>query len=118
MKEDLDLFSEKDKNTTDFAFTWWEKRRLMYNLIVGVLGILCLVSYGMMTINIIGWLNILFFGISLNAFYFFGFGTEMLLKKYFKADIDFAGLRSVLFWSGTILSVFLVLGISFLAEFL
>lgn len=45
-----DLFQEKKEESLLVAFEWWEKRRLRYNLIVGITGLLLLLLHDLMSL--------------------------------------------------------------------
>lgn len=87
---------------------WWEKRRLLYNFIVGVVGLVAV----FMVLNqnsYIAFSEILLFailpyGFAANVFYLFGWVTELLIRYYFKITLS-PSVRQVLFWIGTCISI-------------
>jgi len=83
------LFPPADyRRTTLSTLTWWESRRGIYNVVVGGSGILTLI-----TIRLISWMPpglrfdldwrpVLAYGLMANVCYTFGFGIEILLKRF------------------------------------
>ncbi len=89
------------------AFAWWEKRRLLYNVIVGAAGILAIVFFtGFTFINIPG---IILYGIIANLFYSLGFLLEMIARYYFRSTINFSPRRRMIFWTGVLFSIVVTL---------
>ena len=90
------------------AFAWWEKRRLVYNLIVGcsgLFGIVLFPFFGLITL-----LGILIYGFMTNVFYTFGFIIEVASKHYFKSKDNLIPRRKTLFIAGLIFSVLMTAG--------
>lgn len=113
-----DLFPDKDENTFKAAFAWWEKKRLLYNLIMGISGVFLILLDRVENFNFYSLIGILLFGLAANACYFTGFLLEACLRHYFNIQTDFTNRRPVIFWIGTILSLGLMLMLLFLAAFL
>jgi hypothetical protein len=117
MNNNQDLFPEEDKNSFEAAFAWWEKRRLRYNLIVGLPGLLfLLIHYRVMGFHLSTIISAVVIGIIANGFYCLGYLTEFFLKYYFHSTIDFADKRNTVFWLGTVFSIFALLLLGFVAE--
>jgi hypothetical protein len=109
MKE-KDLFPDKDENTLYAAFSWWEKKRLLYNIIIGITGLMGMLWYmGYIPLKPYDIIGMLAWGFMANIFYFGGFLLEPVFKYYFKPDIDFADKRSNFFWAGTVFSVLITI---------
>jgi hypothetical protein len=117
-----DLFTREDlTGSLDAAFKWWERKRLLYNIIILPVIFLCILdymihNYGKFPFRAV--LEILAIGISANFFYFAGFAFEWFMVDCFKSENDFSGWRKPLFWLGIIFSIFGLLIVFFLAEFL
>ena len=109
--ENKDLFTDETNKSLLAAFAWWEKRRLIYNLIVGAVGILILI-YANWSIDVSEIIGIIFYGVTVNLFYCLGFIFEVAAKYYFKSNDDFSKHRNSLFVLGVILSFFITIGIA------
>lgn len=92
---------------------WWERRRPLYNFVVGSTG---LVTLG--TLHVISWLPphlgvdpplplIILYGIAANACYTFGFALEALLQRLWGDDV--APVGPTLWRHGLVFSVGLTL---------
>lgn len=117
MNNNSDLFPEEDKTSFEAAFAWWEKRRLRYNIIVGLPGLLLLlIDYRLKVFNLSTIISVVTIGIIANGCYCLGYLMEFFLKYYFRSTIDFADKRNTVFWIGTTISIFVVLFLGFVAE--
>ena len=85
------------------ALTWWEKKRMWYNILVGVSGLIAIVLYAnyFSLGEIIG---LLLYGVVLNIFYSTGFILEALNIYYLKQKFQIEYLRYPLLIIGTVLS--------------
>ena len=89
--------------------TWWEGRRLRYNLIVGGVGVLIFVMIAIVNLHMrevlisIGILGF-FYAIAANLLYCLGWGIEILLRYYLKIELPLF-LRSMLYWMGVVVSL-------------
>ena len=94
-------------------FGWWESRRPIYNLIVGVAGLVTLASF-----QVISWLPphlglhfpwplIIVYGLCANACYTFGYAIEALLERMWGDEVSPVG--PTLFRHGLVFSVGLTL---------
>jgi hypothetical protein len=112
--EQQDLFSDEQDKSLLAAFAWWEKRRLVYNLIIGSTGILCIFILSLLPfLSIIDLFGVILYGIIANMFYSLGFLIEVATKHYFRSKIDFTEKRKALFGIGLILSILITIGLSF-----
>ncbi len=86
------------------ALRWWEKKRLVFNIIVGVVGFLGLglVSVRMFPIEFAG---IIFWGLFLNLCYSLGFLFEVFDAYYFKGKLRLYRFRLIFFIVGTLSAV-------------
>jgi hypothetical protein len=103
MKESKDLFNiEKDISILS-AFGWWEKRRWIYNIVVGFTGVFFMFLMPMVTsFDIIG---IVIYGLLANLCYSLGFLIEVVARYYFKNESDFMDRRKLMFGAGLVISV-------------
>jgi hypothetical protein len=99
-----DLFPDKEQEPLLRAFAWWEKKRLLYNIIVGFTGILVWLSFPIHTF--LDSLSVILYGVIANLFYSTGFLLEVVMVHYFKKDMIFEKWRPALFWTGLIFSMF------------
>jgi hypothetical protein len=91
---------------------WWEKKRLVYNLITLFGGLLVFVlrsgvPNGLSPNEFYHMHPYLFLGVMLlgaNIFYCFGWGSEVLLNHYFKLTFFSKGLRMFLYIGGSLFS--------------
>lgn len=86
---------------------WWESRRLIFNLAVGVVGSYAI--YEGMSGKDYNWsvydtLGVLWWGIGANIFYSLGLLVEIFDWYYFKNKLGLRNLRLFLFISGLVLS--------------
>ena len=114
MNKTEDLFPEEDKNSFEAAFAWWEKRRLRYNIIVGIPGLL-LVLLNLNNLNLWSFISIGLFGIAANGFYCLGYLGEFFLKYYFHFTTDFSDRRNTVYWIGVSISVLVEFAFAVLA---
>ena len=117
MNNNSDLFPEEDKSSFEAAFKWWEKRRLRYNIIVGLPGLLILlVDYKLNAFHPSTIISAIIIGVIANGCYCLGYLMEYFLKYYFGSTIDFPGKRNTVFWIGVAISIFVLLLLGFVAE--
>ena len=102
------------RRTTMGILTWWESRRLVYNVIVGTTGLVSLGIIGLISIIPPGvprllppWQLILAYGAAANVCYTFGPAVEILLQRIWKRKVLPVG--PVLFRQGLSFSVGLTL---------
>lgn len=106
MKEDelIDVNTnyQKTDNIT-LALGWWEKKRLWFNLFVGISGILGI----LLNINLFHFYDIvliLFYGLFANLMYSIGFLLEAFDQYYLKSKLKVHLFRLPLFLMGVIFS--------------
>ena len=115
MEKSSELFPEPDKHSFEAAFAWWEKRRLRYNITVGIPGALMVLLDLSITGKNPGFspvtyaVYIVAFAVFANACYCLGYLLEFFLKYYFRSGIDFPDKRNNLYWIGTAFPVFVVI---------
>ncbi len=106
--ENKDLFNNDPDKSLLTAFAWWEKKRIIYNVVVGAAGIYFLFSGGW-DLNIIEFIGAIIYGIISNLFFCLGFLIEIGVKHYFKSEKDFSKKRELLFWLGLLFSVLITI---------
>jgi hypothetical protein len=111
--EQQDLFNEQEDKSLLTAFGWWEKRRLIYNLIVGATGVVCIIILSLFPfLELIDLAGIVIYGIVANMFYSLGFLIEIASRYYFKSKMDFTERRKTLFGIGLTLSILITIGLT------
>lgn len=111
---ETDLFSYGNEQKLMSGFVWWEKKRLLYNILTGLAGLIIVLSFGIYSFGLFDLFGILLWGFVANVFYCIGFVIEPILKYYLKRDIDFSEKRPVLFWIGTVFSIIVTISYGFL----
>ena len=113
-----ELFTPKQKEDKLLltAFGWWEKKRIIYNIVVGCAGVFILFTNGG-EFTIPNFIGIIIYGLLANLFYSLGFLIEIGAKHYFKSDRDFGKIREGLFWAGLILSVIITIFLGSISTF-
>ena len=105
-----DLFPDKDETSLMDSFRWWERKKGLYNIIVGLSGIAGMFIFtGHIPLTPLDLMGIFAWAIAANVCYFTGFLLEPIAKYYLKSTIDFADKRSNFFWTGTILSILITI---------
>jgi hypothetical protein len=103
-----------ESQSLNAALDWWEKKRLWFNLIVGISGLIVIVIFysSFQFVNLIG---AVFYGVLMNIMYSLGFFLEALDLHYLKGKLNLFKFRNFFFISGVILvGLFtLVSGIAF-----
>jgi hypothetical protein len=103
MTESKDIFNIEKDNSILSAFGWWEKRRWIYNIVVGFTGAFFMFLLPMVTsFDIIG---IVIYGLLANLCYSLGFLIEVVARYYFKNETDFTDRRKLMFGAGLVISV-------------
>lgn len=118
---EVDILTEWSKPTVADPFKWWEKKRLLYNIIILPIIILLIIDYRFrdpVKFGLSDFFSFLIIAIFANSFYFGGCLFEIIMKDVIKSEKDFSGWRKLLFWLGIFFSTFVLLVIFFLAEFL
>jgi hypothetical protein len=111
MEEDDFLLDDarirQDQSILDMI-QWWEKRRLLYNLVVGFVGLLAVVFLSQkqhpVPFGEILWFAALPYALFANVAYLAGWVLELLVLYYFKIALNLSS-RQTLLWLGTIISI-------------
>jgi len=101
--EILEESSEHQTSSMMEAIKWWEKRRVWFNVAVGLSGLISILFLFPM-FNLYDILGIIFYGIAANVFYSFGFVLEALNLHYLNGRIEMSKYRMALFLIGTLFS--------------
>ena len=94
-------------------FAWWERRRLVYNLIVGSAGLVTLTALHILSLLPpyvrfdAPWPLVILYGVCANLGYSLGFAIEALLERMYGQDV--APVGPTLFRHGLVFSVGLTL---------
>ena len=83
------------------SYTWWAKKRLLFNILVGLTGLLTIFTFGF-NFYIADMLGILAWGLVANGLYSFGYVVESLVLVRTKGASRISQSRSLLFWLGTV----------------
>lgn len=99
----IDDFSDLESQNSPLyeSFAWWEKNRLYFNLLVGIVGVLSTLQFS----NYFGVDEIigsLLWGLVANLFYSAGFMLEGMDYYYFKGKFRIKVIRMVFFVVGTL----------------
>ncbi|UPT69097.1 MAG: hypothetical protein M0D57_10975 [Sphingobacteriales bacterium JAD_PAG50586_3] len=88
------------------SFRFWEgRRRLIYNVCVGFVGLFAFVVNPYFFIFIL--FGGFFYGVFANAFYTLGYGLDSIIIHNSKGKWSLAEYRELLYWGGLLFSVFL-----------
>ena len=83
------------------AHAYWLKKRLIFNIIVGTVGLIATILYSQ-SLSIFDLMGILMWGLVANGLYSFGYAIESyIITKH--PNIKFENIRGLLFWVGTLL---------------
>lgn len=103
MTDKKDLFDLEPDKSLLTAFGWWEKRRWIFNLVMGLTGsVIFFLIPSVETLDILG---VLVYGILANLCYCTGFLIEVVARYYFKNESDFTRKREFLYGAGLLFSV-------------
>ena len=103
MTDKKDLFDLEPDKSLLTAFGWWEKRRWIFNLVVGLTG--SIFFFLVPSFNSFDILGVLVYGILANLCYCTGFLIEVAARYYFKNESDFTRKREFLYAAGLLFSV-------------
>jgi hypothetical protein len=96
-----DASKNNPESTLLDAYKYWGKKRLLFNLIVGVTGVVAIFLYAR-TFSLLEFVDILIWGIVANGLFSFGYAFESyVIVKHPKAN--FKNIRFLLFYIGTFL---------------
>ena len=107
---DEEIIDEADSTPIDpvrAAFAWWAKRRLRYNLIVGLSGVITLVimdSFGSLELILA-----IIYGIFANLCYTSGFLLTALDLHFFNSALGLYAIRNGLYTLGLVFSIALTI---------
>ena len=92
---------------------WWESKRLLFNLAVGLFGVFGIyigISQYEYTLTIIDFIGIIFWGVSANILYSTGLLLELLDWYYLNNKIRIYRFRRLFFIGGLLFSCVFTLG--------
>ena len=91
--------TREDIESLNYAIRWWEKKRILFNIVVGAAGLLTLflAPFGLFAFDIFG---IVAWGLMANLMYSVGLLLEVFDKHYFNSAFKFYKYRMVLFVLG------------------
>ena len=110
--ETTDIFTDEVDRSLMTSFAWWEKRRLVYNLLMALSGLFAIILIGSFYLDDL--VVVLLYGVIANLFYSLGFFIEIGARYYFKSDRDFAEIRKTLFGIGLAISIGVTIAIGML----
>jgi hypothetical protein len=98
---DDDILAHQKNTDILEKFQWWEKKRLLFNLAVGITGVIATIlhckHFGAFELfGTVAW------GAVANILYSTGFLLEMIDYYYFKGNIKLEGVRMLLLITGTL----------------
>lgn len=84
------------------AHRFWNKKRLLFNAVVGIAGVLSVLFFFDLNLNILDVIGIIIWGVVANALYSIGYVLDSYLITTSKGEKSLAGGRLIWFWLGTI----------------
>ena len=88
------LFPAPAKRTVGGIVTWWESRRLAYNIFVGSAGLITTAAFALITAlppisdpELIPWQGMIAFGLGANFFYTMGSMIEIVAQKIWGNEV-------------------------------
>jgi hypothetical protein len=117
MKKDLLIPTFKDEQLM-LLLKWWERKRIWFNFLVGLSGLLPLLFTGLTYFNLLSLLGICFYGLMANICYSLGFLSELLIKLYIKPSFEFGEKRKLVFLLGTAFSMIVTFTLSYFTSLL
>jgi hypothetical protein len=114
--ENKDLFTDETDKSLLTAFAWWEKKRVIYNMIMLITGLIIMLYFG--DFDLLSLIGIILYGLIANIFYCLGFFIELAARHYFKSEKDFKQTRELIFWAGLIFSIVLTIWLGELSSML
>lgn len=84
---------------------WWERMRLWYNLMVGLVGLIAVSNLWEEMYHLELLMGVLFYGILANAAYTAGWVADVLVRFYSKGRFSLHGYRVVFFLFGLLFSL-------------
>jgi hypothetical protein len=92
---------------------WWEKKRIWFNVIIGVIGILAVYMYCTDAIETEDIIGIILWGIMANILYSVGILLEIVNQYYLKGKLNIFRFRHVFFILGTLMYMFVTWNYAF-----
>jgi hypothetical protein len=90
-------------NLLNETIVWWEKQRIIFNIVVGISGLLSLIIISPSYFGITEIIGILFWGIIANILYSSGILIEILNLYYFNSKVKFYKFRFGFYVFGSLL---------------
>jgi hypothetical protein len=90
-------------NLLNESIVWWEKNRIGFNILVGLTGIISLITFLSEPFGITEVFGILFWGVIANVLYSFGVLVEIFNLYYFERKLNFFKFKYLFYVTGTIL---------------
>lgn len=87
------------------SLTWWDKKRVWFNIIILVTAVLYLIMIQPKSFGLNEFFGALLYGLVLNVFYCLGFLMELYDYKYLKNRLKSQNYRNTFFILGTVFSV-------------
>ncbi len=84
------------------SFRYWAGRRLLFNSIVGIAGVISVITLIGSFITLFDLFGMAIWGVVANIFYSTGYIIESYVIARSKGESNLAGSRDFLFWTGTI----------------
>ena len=103
-----------DNNRLNETISWWEKKRIIFNIIIGFFGILALI---IIQPSCFGWfdcIGILLWGIMANILFSLGILLEIANQYYFKSKYNVYQFRNFFYVIGTLAYAFVTFSYPFL----
>jgi hypothetical protein len=112
MTDLLNEFEEEQQpteaNRLKAAFSFWFKKRWLYNFILLVIGWLAMYAHGS-TINFITVLDIFFWILVANLAFSLGYSLDSFFIFYLPQKNFYERLRPIIFWTGTVSAILVML---------
>ncbi len=111
MEDTLDSNEKRHHTNLYEGIQWWEKRRLWFNLAVGIAGLIPLLGY-MSYLILADFIGVVMFGVAANVCFCAGYILEALDLHYLKGRLNIERYRLLLFTLGTAASVLMTIVLS------
>ena len=107
--EDTNISTVQNDNDILSVVKWWEKKRLLFNLLVGLSGIIGMIIFHDLFYLIFLAIPIFWYVIIVNICYSFGWGVYVLKRHYYKDTKSNISDRQKLFYGGLVLSIYITI---------
>jgi len=97
------------------SYRFWNKNRLLFNIIVGLAGLASVILFGLFVLTVYDIFGIVAWGIVANGLYSLGFLWEAMIITKSKGDRNLKNSRGFIFWAGT--TAYVLVSISFAFEY-